>query len=285
MKQEEADHLKSLRGCIASVCTTGLVENQFAQCLSNARSLHDRQGFHAIEYKPIDARLVEAGRDEAVKHMLHEKYAWLIQVDADATFEPDAFIRLLYTAYIQLPQSDMVGAYSQLKGHPFLPTIDTGTGRWEEHYPGEGVIPVIRTGGHFMLCKRSALEKVGLKGPWFRTRLVPPAVQSFAEVDGVARQHFSGRNPLTEHEAWNDLIQKTRPQLEAGTAQPKGLDDSGVGEDSAWCDLLKSRGGQIFVDTNIVTGHLTRELIGPGKLKKAMTDRDKRLMLAVGVWS
>jgi hypothetical protein len=281
--EAELSTLRNLRGAVSTVCTTGQVEHAYSRCLANLRSFHDRNGFHTVEYKDDDARLVEAGRDAIVEHMLRERYDYVVMIDADATFQHDAVVKLLHTAFIVVPQSDMVGAYVQLKGS-HLSAADTGTGRWEAHFPGEGVIPVIRTGGHFFLCKRSAFEKTGFKGPWFRTRRVPPAIQAFAEVDGFARQHFSGRNPLTEHEAWEEMIDKARPRMEPGNPNPVGMSTSGVGEDSAFCDLLKSKGGQIFVDTNVVTGHIAKYIIGPEKLKEEVNRMDRRYRLSCGVY-
>lgn len=274
MNAEQLEQLKKLRGCIGTVVITGSVESWFAQCHEDARSYHDRNGFHTIEYRKEDARLVEAGRDKLAIHMMENRYDFLIQVDADATFQPDAFVRLLYTAFCVVPDSDMVGAYVQLKGNG-IAAIDSGTGTWEEHYPGEGVIPVIRTGGHFFLCKRSAFEKVG-RPPYFRTREAPRALDAMAELDGYARQNHSGRNPFADTTEWQTLLAKA--------TQNGGGQKSGVGEDSSWCDLLKSRGGNIYVDSNIITGHITKEIIGPERLKKFMDDRQRKLGLVCGMY-
>lgn len=274
MKPEELEALKQKRGMISTVVITGSVESWFSQCHEDARSYHDRNGFHAIEYRKEDARLVESGRDKLAVHMMEQGYEWMVQCDADSTFQPDAFIRLLHTAFFAVPDSDMVGAYIQLKGNG-IPAIDTGTGTWEEHYPGEGVIPVIRTGGHFFLCKRSAFEKVG-RPPYFRTREAPRALDAMAELDGYARQNHAGRNPFAETTEWQTLLQKA---TENGGGQK-----SGVGEDSSWCDLLKSRGGNIYVDSNIVTGHIQKEIIGPDKLRKYMDERARKLGLVCGIY-
>lgn len=275
MKPEELELIKKFRGCIGTVVTTGQVESGFARCHEEARSFHDKNGLLSIEYRLEDARLVEAGRDKLAAHMIHEKYDYLVQIDADATFQPDAILRLIHTAFFGVPDSDMVGAYIQLKG-PGICAIDTGTGTWEEHYPGEGVIPVIRTGGHFFLTKRSAYEKVGLRGPWFRTREAPRAIDAMAELDGFARQNLSGQNPFAKTSEWQTLLEKA--------TRNGGGSKSGVGEDSSWCDLLKSRGGNIYVDTNIVTGHITKEVIGPDRLKKHMADRARKYGLVCGIY-
>src|SRR3990167_598731 len=148
------DDLKALRGIVASVCTTGLVESEFLTHLGEMRSWCDRNGFHNVEWRIFDAKLVEAGRDEVCTHALSEKYDWMLQIDADATeFNPDLLLQLLNTAYNLAPDSDAVGAYCQLKGGMFLPTIDTGSGTWEPHFPQSGIMPVIRTGGHCLMVK------------------------------------------------------------------------------------------------------------------------------------
>lgn len=266
--------LKSLKGLIATVVTTGNVESMFAQCREDMRSFHDRNGFHNIEYRQFDAKLVEAGRDAAVEHFLSQKdYAWIVQVDADATFSPDSVVRILETAFNLVPSSDMVGAYCQLKGGANLPTIDTGSGKWEVHYPGEGVIPVIRTGAHFILCKRSAFEKMGAP-PWFRTRVAPRAIDVLAELDGIARQNFDGQNPFWKGE-WDELLEKASKNAKDGP--------SGVGEDSGFADRLKACGGQIWVDTNITTGHVSKKVIVPQDLIDAINRHERQYRLACGV--
>ncbi|NIV29482.1 MAG: hypothetical protein GWN58_08215, partial [Anaerolineae bacterium] len=112
----------------------------------------------------------EHGRDEACNHALQNNYDWILQIDADAApIPPGSLERILNVAYVQQPDADVVGAYCQLKHPPFLPTIDTGTGTWEQIFPGEGVLEVMRTGGHFLLTKVPSLRRFG--PPWFRTRL------------------------------------------------------------------------------------------------------------------
>ena len=166
--------LTGLRGLVATVCTTGSIRPQFSQCLSNMRDWNTRNGFQQVEYRYFHAVLVEAGRDNAVKHMLQpspgeQSYDWMLQIDADATFPQDTLAKLLNTVYVTRPQFDAIGAYSTLKSWPYLPTIDTGSGTWEEHYPGEGILQVIRTGAHCLLTKQSCFQRVS--DPWFRSKL------------------------------------------------------------------------------------------------------------------
>jgi len=146
--------LKELRGLVATVVTTGAVKPQFSQSLSNLRDYNTRQGYINVEYAQFPAVLVESGRDEVILHARQQKYDWVLQIDADAgPFAEDSLLRMLKTIYTDVPQIDVLGAYAQLKGGINPPTIDTGTGTWEEHYPGEGILRVIRTGCHFFITK------------------------------------------------------------------------------------------------------------------------------------
>jgi hypothetical protein len=205
--------------------------------------------------------------------MLDQKYDYLLQIDADATFPQDALLKILHDAYNLVPDSDVVGAYAQLKGSA-VPTIDTGTGRWEPRLPGQGILPVIRTGAHFLLTKRSAFEKMG-KGPWFRTRLAMRSIDALAEVDGFARQSLSGRNPFSDTPEWQKLVEQAAKGADGGPGS--------VGEDSGFCDRLKACGGRIYVDTNLVTGHIYKDVITPEKLKEKLDRHDKQFRLACGI--
>jgi len=266
--------LRGLPGCIATVVLSGQIMPQFAGALSDMRSYNDRNGFHKVEYKTFYAVLVEAGRDETVQHMLKEGYEWMLQIDADAApFPADALHRLLVNAFIRMPQADVIGGYCQIKGHVNVPTIDTGTGTWEEHYPGEGIIPVIRTGAHFLLTKRSAFQKSG--PPWFRTRVSTTPLRAMMEVDNFARTSLDGNNPLRDCPEWETLLQ---------AAYSKTYGETHVGEDSGFFDKLAATGGLAFVDTDLVVGHLTTKTIMPDDFKKAMRERLAAQRSAVGIY-
>lgn len=265
--------LKALRGMVATVCTTGTVEPSFSEHMTEMRAHAERSGFHSVEWRIVEAKLVESGRDEACAHALSEGYEWIMQIDADAApFPPNALQVLLQNAYVDIPSASAVGAYANLKQPPYLPTIDTGTGTWEERYPGEGILRVIRTGGHFLLTKTSALRMFG--PPWFRTRVAPTALRAMAEVDGYARQHFDGRNPLASVPEWNEL----RTHASNVPAQAHS-----VGEDSGFCDALTAAGGEIYVNTDLVVGHVGKRVISAQDLRGAVMERRRLFSLACGV--
>ena len=269
-----AIELNQLPGVVATVCLSGTVTPEYSVALSNLRSWNDRNQFWKVEYTIQHAVLVESGRDAVCKHALDNKYEWILQIDADASsFPDDALFRVLKTAFIDVPQIDVLGGYCQAKGWPYLPTIDTGSGKWEEHYPNEGILPVIRTGAHFLLIKTSALQKFG--PPWFRTRISQRPSQAFAEVDNFARCHLDGRNPLTEHPEWITILNQAR--LVSHT-QP-----SAIGEDSAFCDALRAVGGLICVDTSLVVGHVMTKTIMPDDFVKAVEESHKKRDLMLGV--
>lgn len=270
---EVMDKLRGLKGLIASINITSTLKPQMSVAMSNMRSWNDTHGFTNVEYKIIPATLVEAGRDSAAQHALKEGYDWLLQIDGDAApFPEDALARMLHTLYVTHPQLDALGAYVQLKGRGSIPAIDTGTGTWEEHYPGEGILPVIRTGAHFFCCKTQAFQRFG--PPWFRTRQVPSPAQAFAEVDSFARQRTDGRNPLWDHPEWLTLLQEAR-RVSPG--------NSHVGEDSGFFDALHAAGGQAAVDTDLVVGHVADDVILPDAYIDHMKEQRRFKRLAIGV--
>jgi hypothetical protein len=269
---DEARDLRALRGAVCTINLTGLIEAQTSECMLHMALWNAANGFTNVEYLTVPATLVEAGRDSACQHALQENYNWLLMIDGDATFDADSLARILHTAYITHPDADVVGAYAQLKGS-FHPTIDTGTGTWETHYPGEGVLPVIRTGGHFLLIKTPTLRRFG--PPWFRTREALQPAKALAEIDNFCRMNYDGRNPLQDASLYSDIVDKAKA---ASSTSP-----GSVGEDSGFCDALTAAGGQIYVDTNIVTGHIERRVITPKDLKAKQREHDALLAAAVGV--
>lgn len=271
-----APDIRTISGLVATCCTSGAITPEFGDARSDLRSFNDRNELHKVEYRTFYAQLVEEGRDAAVRHMLDAAqgaYQWILQIDADAApFPPNALARMLNTMFVDMPHIDALGGYCQLKGAPYLPTIDTGTGTWEEHYPGEGIIPVIRTGAHFLLCKRSAFARTG--PPWFRTRLAQPPMRAMAEVDGFARQRLGGDNPLATHPEWHTLMQM------AAKVSPK---DTHVGEDSGFFDKLRATGGVAYVDTDLVVGHRATKVIMPGDFIDAMAEQRRVQAACIGV--
>lgn len=192
--------IRNLSGMVATVVTTGSIDEMHAHFHEEMRVYNLTHGFDKIEYVKIPAVLVEPGRDTAAQHALSKGHDWLLQIDADAApFPPNATEWLLNDAYVRCPESDAVGAYCQIKGS-FICTIDTGTGKWEEHYPGDGLIQVIRTGAHFLFTKTRAFRRFG--PPWFKSRRVERSIQAFVDFDSLARQHFDGNNPFVNRPEW-----------------------------------------------------------------------------------
>lgn len=279
MNEEILSQIQPLRGLVATIVLTGSVMEEFAMCRENLRAWNIEHGLKNIEYLNIPAQLVEHGRDQACAHALNpnpEKreapYDYVLQIDADAVFQPDALARILTTAFVTHPSADVVGGYAQLKSPPFLPTIDTGTGTWEPIFPGEGVLPVIRTGGHFLLIKTRILQKFG--PPWFRTRKSLRPIDALREVDNFSRIHHHGENILAG-EAWEKLLAEARSQGGGG--------ESAVGEDSGFSDAVTAVGGKIFVDTNLVVGHIRKDMVTPEMLAEELAKRERRIRAATGV--
>ena len=268
------DDLKALRGLVATVCTSSLVKPQYATALSNLRSYNDRNGWHGVEYKIFPATLVESARDEIVAHAITHKYDWILQIDADAApFAADSLPRMLQNIYVNCPMFDAIGAYCQIKGLVNFPTIDTGTGKWEEHYPGEGILPVMRTGAHFLMTKMSAFARFG--PPWFRTRIPLHPARAFLEADTFARTKLDGNNPFWGKE-WECLLQEALT-IPGDIMKP-------IGEDSGFFDNLKAHGGRAAVDTDLVVGHVDDFIIGPDKYIKYIKNRRVSFRKLLGVY-
>lgn len=276
MTEAQFDELRARKGLVATCVLGGQVEADFALAREEMRAWMTAQGFSNISWEVFHCVLVENGRDMAAARALELGCDYLLQIDADAApFAPDSLVRLLDDIYFKLPDADAVGAYCQLKEPPHFPTIDTGSGTWETHFPGEGILPVIRTGGHFLLTKTSAYRR--FPAPWHRTRMQSRSTDLLRDFDTFCRTTLGGWNPWAAESEWKRLVDKAAEEA-ASLPGPKP-----VGEDSGFCDNLLFHGGQLYVDTDVVVGHITRVQIQPQDLRNQIAHREHRIRLACGI--
>lgn len=259
---------------LVCVTTYGSIRQETAQCLMEMRSYSEAQGLRNVKYLMLPGTLVEKARNEAVRITLKEKFGWLLFIDGDMTFETDALIApperrpgMLQTAFGTMPFIDVLGGWCPLRGELALPTTDFGSGTWESSYPGRGPQEVIRTGAAFLLCKRHCFER--LTDPWFRMRVPARPADFMQEVDGFARQKFNGDNPF------RNLPEQYWEKLEkAASEDPSAVGESfiptEVGEDSGAMDRFRNAGLRVFVDTNVVCGHVDTVVRSWQDHKKAM---------------
>jgi hypothetical protein len=164
-----------------------------------------------------------------------------------------------------------------LRGYPYLPTIDPGSGTWEPVPPGVGPVEVMRTGGAFILIKRHVFER--MKAPWYGVRPAERPLDMLMEVENFALQKFDGKNPLREHEAWAKLEQCAYEEHPRDPTFPY----STVGEDSNFCDRARGLGFKIVVQTNAVANHVDRKVITPEDHLTAMKELRNKETRAKGV--
>lgn len=277
-------------GMIA-LTTYGDVKAETAQSLIEMRAFCERSGLRDVLWTWISGALVDKARNEAVRTFLgavveKHRLEWLLFCDCDMVMAPNAMDILLATAYQQTPWADIVGGYCQLRGKPYLPTTDFGSGLWEASDPMCGPMEVIRTGSAFILIKRHVFER--MEYPWYGVRPAPRPIDVLAEVDNFARIKMDGENPLRTHPAWAALEQcamqdAARQRAQTPDNAPPGAFFSSVGEDSSFCDKARALGFRIVVQTDCVVQHLDRHVIGPDDHKMAMRELETQQRLAVGV--
>lgn len=247
------------------------------------RSHSEKQGLTNVGWSMIPGTLVEKARNDAVRAMLasfNGQAQWILQVDGDMTFEPSALQRILVTAFGSAPWADVVGGYATLKGDMGLCTIDSGTGTWESHYPGRGVIEVMRTGAAFLLCKRHVFQRVA--EPWFRTRAPGRQLDMLLEVDNFCRIKFDGKNPFRNLPGlWWEKLE--RLASEDPSARPGAFVPAEVGEDSGFCDRARHAGLRIAVDTDIEIGHIDTTIANATTHKRKMAEFEAQTLAMVGV--
>lgn len=275
---------------VVAVTTYGSIRGETASCLMEMRSSAEKAGLQNVGWATVPGALVDKARNDAVRVMLNSfrhpppdgpsQAQWILFVDGDMVFAPDALQRILGTAYGTHPWADVVGGYCTLKGEPALPTIDTGTGTWESHFPGRGVLEVIRTGAAFLLCKRNVFDR--LPAPWFHLRVPARPLDFMAEVDNWARMKMNGQNPFIglPGKPWEKLMEHATADP---SAQPGVFVPAEVGEDSGFCDRAKAAGMRIIVDTNIEIKHLETVARGWTDHKKAVEKLETQWLQCVGV--
>ena len=264
----------------AVVLTTyGSITMETMAAWGNMREHTIRAGITPV-WSMVHGTLVDRARNQAVVEFLRNQppLGWMLFVDGDAIFGADSLLKILMTAYGDYPQADAVGAYCTLRGEPYLPTIDTGTGTWESVLPGQGVMEVMRTGSAFILLKRHCFERV--EGPWYGTRNPMRPLDALAEVDNFAHTKFDGRNPLADTAEWQALLKCAKD--DPSSQQPHNITQF-VGEDSNWCDRMRFAGMRVFVNTDVEVHHLDR-VVRSAKDHREVMERNAALTrVLVGV--
>lgn len=263
------------------VCFTtyGMMTFDTMQAYGEMRSATEMNGIRPV-WNFIPGSLVDRARNQAVAGFLNAKPAlgWLLFVDGDAVFPPDALMKLLLFAFGERLDADAVGGYCTLRGEPYLPTIDTGTGTWESWLPGQGPVEVMRTGSAFILLKRHCFERV--PGPWYGTRNPMRPLDALAEVDNFAHTRFDGKNPLADDPRWQALLQCAKDDP---SSRQRHNAEAFVGEDSNWCDTMRFHGLRLFVHTDVEVHHVDRAVRSAKDHRHAMQERDKTMRQFVGL--
>lgn len=269
------------------ITTFGSIRQETAQCMQEMRSFNEANGLRNVKYQMIPGTLVEKARNDAVRVCLKEGFGFLLFVDGDMTFDPDVMVSIppkragiVQAAYGEFAHADVMGGYCNLRGDLALPTIDSGTGMWESWFPNSGVPEVMRTGAAFLLVKRHCFER--LKDPWFRMRVPARPVDFMAEVDNWARMKFDGVNPMRNmpNNPW-ERLEKCAQEDPAAVAE--NFVPVEVGEDSGFCDRARNAGLRIFVNTNIVCGHVDTRILTAADHKKAVELMERETRLASGL--
>jgi len=268
-----------------SIVTTtyGYITVETVRSLVDMRGYAGTRGLNDITWDFATGNLVDKVRNEAAQNLLNGKGQWLWFIDADMVFDRKIIDTMLFTAFHERKDAQIIGGWCVLRGDPFLPTLDTGTGTWESHGIDKGVIDVMRTGGACLLVKREVFEKMAY--PWFGVRPAPRPLDMLYEVDNYARQKFDLENPLTKDPSWDQLVKCATEDATRAYTQPKTASSGfgSVGEDSSFCDRAKALGFTIVVQTGAVMGHVTHKLLEPKDHGEAMKKIQRYERLACGI--
>lgn len=263
---------------IVAATSWGLIVAETAFALMESRSFNDKNGLVNVQYTLMHGALIDKARNDACRNLLKTQGQWILFMDMDMHWEPDAILKLLLTAYGSHPQYDVLGGYANLRSGIGLPTMDTGTGTWESWFPGQGVVEVMRTGAAFLLIKRHVLERI--PDPWFALRVPMKPLDAAAEVDNFCHTIFDGANPYRNlpGRPWETMLEAMVKHSSNQSPWVAGE----VGEDSSFCDRVKAAGMRIGVQTDIVVKHLVRSAQGPDYHQEQMDKRARELPLLAG---
>ncbi len=263
---------------VIALTSPGTIRVETAMTLMAATQFATKAGL-AVEVHHFGGSLVDKARNDACRAVLSGGPGFVLFVDGDMTFAPDAVVRLVHTAYALQPHFDVLGGSCVLRGGA-IPTIDTGTGTWESHFPGSGTLEVIRTGAAFLLVKRHVLER--MPPPWFACRFPMRRLDALYEVDNYALTKLDGTNPFRDlpGQPWERLLDWASRD---GEAQHPGPPSYEVGEDSGFCDRAKAMGFRIGVDTDIEIGHVDTQVLNGATHKQRMDEHDRQGRLLHGV--
>lgn len=256
---------------IIAMCSPGSIRVETALCLAEASKQLQARGIpHRIAH--FGGALVDKARNDALRAMLADPHCgYVIFIDGDMTFRPEQVGQLIESAYgPKAGWADVVGGYCVLRGGA-IPTIDTGTGTWESHFPGSGPKEVIRTGGAFLLVKRHVAER--MPDPWFACRYPMRWLDALAEIDNFARTKFDGANPFRDlpGRPWEQL---TEMASQDGQSRQRTVGYE-IGEDSGFCDRVRAAGMRIVVDTDLEIGHIDSIILTGATHKERMDARQK----------
>jgi len=184
----------------------------------------------------VDRTLIQGNalvyqRNEAVARLRGD---WLLFIDDDMTWQPDAVARLVRTR--DEYDLDMVGALCFRRSHPYQPTLymrespTSGRYTYLEKWAPDALVEVDATGLAFCLIHKRVFE-----------RLAGAEMPSYEE-----RQH-----KYASFFRW----------------------EGGLGEDLAFCQDAKTAGCRIFVDTSIRIGHMGELEITERTYRAAMAER------------
>ena len=176
---------------------------------------------------------IQFARNAVADYALDRGFDWLVQLDDDAVFPSDLLRRLL------AHQKDVVCALAYQRRTPYLTCAyeigeDGLLGKSFEGIEHTGLRKVDVSGFHCSIMKTSVIRKL--------------------------REGVPGAKPGD-------------PPLVPGTRLYYGGFDNKVGEDFAMCLNLKKVGVQVYVDTDLIAGHIGDSIVVDEAFKKANQGR------------
>ena len=190
------------------------------------------------QFRMINSSLVTHGRNMVTCGFLHSNYDYLLFVDADVSFEPEAILKMLIT------QKDVICTPYRLKLADLKIKYPVSFKKPENIKVEElGMVDVVEIEAGpagLMLIHRKVFEKLMKKHSDYKINIPDPKLKEMNdEVMGVPTEE----DPISTY-----LYNFWDTSFYLGSGAWKG-------EDLAFCDLVRGAGFQIYANIDSMTTH------------------------------
>lgn len=243
----------------------GYINSRTQQCFDDTLSfmsqdrLNDGRSRYRLRKSVDRVTNIFAGRNWHCQYMLDNNCDYLMIIDSDMTFAPDAVTKLI--SY----EKDIISGLAFTKKPPYNPVMqvrsessDLDEYNFVVNWVDNSMVKVDNVGTAFLLIKRKVLETI--EGPWF-CHISSIDAAKLKASDKLILQLKGGMSVDLALAQYNKIVDLAYDRQEIhrqnkikNNQNYKG--PSVVGSDYFFCKKAVKVGFEIWVDTSIKLGHL-----------------------------